>query len=182
MATTSTPTQLGSSAPDFSLPDTNGQTVSLGDFAGKKAMLVMFLCNHCPYVVHVADQLASLGRDYQSQDVGIVGINSNDVANYPSDSPEKMKEEVALRGYTFPYLFDETQAVARAYDAVCTPDIFIYDADGKLAYRGQLDDTRPKSGEISTGQDVRAALDALLASQPVSVDQKPATGCGIKWK
>ncbi len=174
--------ELGSGAPPFRLPDTDGNTVGIDDFADRKALLVMFICNHCPYVKHVADELARLGRDYEGRGVGIVAINSNDVANYPDDSPEKMKQEKAERGYSFPYLFDETQEVARAYHAACTPDFFLFDADRKLVYRGQLDDSRPGSEVAVTGRDLRAALDALLEGRDVPREQKPSMGCNIKWK
>ncbi|HOA52167.1 MAG: thioredoxin family protein [Thermogutta sp.] len=173
---------LGAPAPNFSLPDTEGRIVRLSDFRGAPALLVAFMCNHCPYVKHVADHLAALAKEYQAKGVAVVGINSNDVENYPEDSPEKMREEVALRGYTFPYLFDETQEVAKRYGAACTPDFFLFDKEQRLVYRGQLDDSRPNNGIPVTGKDLRAALDAVLAGQPVSPDQKPSLGCNIKWK
>lgn len=173
---------LGAPAPNFSLPDTEGRIVRLSDFRGAPALLVAFMCNHCPYVKHVADHLAALAKEYQAKGVAVVGINSNDVENYPDDSPEKMREEVALRGYTFPYLFDETQEVAKRYGAACTPDFFLFDKEQRLVYRGQLDDSRPNNGIPVTGKDLRAALDAVLAGQPVSPDQKPSLGCNIKWK
>ncbi len=174
--------ELGSHAPPFTLPDTDGNTVSIDDFADRKALLVMFICNHCPYVKHVADELARLGRDYEPRGVGIVAISSNDVANYPDDSPQKMKEEKAARGYTFPYLFDETQEVAKAYQAACTPDFFLFDDQRRLVYRGQLDDSRPGNDSPVTGKDLREALDAVLAGSPVPTVQKPSMGCNIKWK
>jgi len=180
--TASTMLPLGTPAPNFSLPDTEGKTVSLSDFADAPALLVIFMCNHCPYVKHVAAGLAQLAKDYQGRGVAVVGISSNDVANFPDDSPEKMAEEVRVRGYTFPYLYDETQEVAKAYRAACTPDFYIFDKDQKLVYRGQMDDSRPESGIPVTGNDLRAALDAVLAGQPVSEDQKPSLGCNIKWK
>ncbi len=181
--TPSTMLALGTPAPDFSLPDAvSGGTVSLGDFKGNKALVVMFICNHCPYVKHVADELAAIGRDYGDRGVGLVAISSNDVANYPDDSPDKMKAEAEARGYTFPYLFDDDQSVAKAYDAACTPDFYVFDADQKLAYRGQLDDSRPNSGQPVTGADLRTAIDALLAGDQPSDDQKPSMGCNIKWK
>ncbi len=180
--TPSTMLPLGTQAPDFALPDTDGKTVTLDDFKDAKALLVMFICNHCPYVIHVADELARLGRDYQDKGVGIVAICSNNIETHPQDSPEKMKEEKAKRGYTFPYLFDETQQVAKAYTAACTPDFFLFDADRKLVYRGQLDDSRPNTDIPVTGKDLRAAIDAVLAGLPVSPDQKPSMGCNIKWK
>jgi len=173
---------LGTAAPDFKLPDTNGRTVALADFAGKPALLVVFMCNHCPYVKHIRSGLAQLARDYQPRGAAIVGINSNDAANYPDDSPARMKDEVKIAGYLFPYLYDDTQAVARAYRAACTPDLFLFDRDRKLVYRGQLDDSRPGNGLPVTGKDLRAALDAVLAGKPVGPDQKPSVGCNIKWK
>jgi peroxiredoxin len=173
---------LGTAAPDFKLPDTNGKTVSLADFQGQPALLVIFMCNHCPYVKHLRAGLAQLARDYRPRGAAIVGVNANDVANYPEDSPAKMKEEVKAAGYLFPYLFDAAQAVARAYRAACTPDFYLFDKHQKLVYRGQFDDSRPGNGIPVTGKDVRAALDAVLAGQPVPPDQKPGIGCNIKWK
>lgn len=173
---------LGSQAPDFALPDTEGRMVRLSDFDGAPALLVIFMCNHCPYVKHVADRLAQIAKQYQAKGVAIVGINSNDVENYPDDSPQKMREEVKLRGYTFPYLYDETQSVAKAYRAACTPDFFLFDKDRRLVYRGQLDDSRPNNGIPVTGKDLCAAMDAVLAGQAVAADQKPSLGCNIKWK
>jgi len=180
--TASTMLPLGTAAPDFALPDANGRTVSLGDFAGAPALLVMFICNHCPYVKHVAAGLAQLAREYQQRGVAIVGINSNDVENFPEDAPAKMAQEVRQRGYTFPYLYDETQEVAQTYHAACTPDFFVFDKDRKLVYRGQMDVSRPGNGIPVTGEDLRAALDAVLAGKPVLKDQKPSMGCNIKWK
>ncbi len=180
--TASTMLPLGTSAPDFSLPDTAGRTVSLADFKDSPALLVIFMCNHCPYVQHVADGLAKLAKDYQQRGVAVVGINSNDTATHPDDSPAKMADEVRQRGYTFPYLFDETQQVAKAYRAACTPDFFLFDSQRKLVYRGQMDDSRPQSGVPVTGQDLRRALDAVLARAPVPEPQKPSLGCNIKWK
>ena len=180
--TPSTMLPLGTTAPDFKLPDTNGKKVSLTDFKGKSALLVLFICNHCPYVKHLRTGLAQLARDYLPKQVAIVGINSNDVANYPEDSPAKMKEEVKSAGYMFPYLYDESQAVAKAYRAACTPDIYLFDGNQKLVYRGQFDDSRPGNGIPVTGKDLRAALDALLGGQPVSPNQKASMGCNIKWK
>ena len=173
---------LGTAAPDFRLPDTNGKTVSLADFKDKPALLVLFICNHCPYVKHIRAGLAQLARDYLPKGAGIVAINSNDVANYPDDSPARMKEEVKSAGYLFPYLYDETQAVAKAYRAACTPDIYLFDKARKLAYRGQMDDSRPGNGVPVTGKDLRAALDAVLGGKPVSPTQKASMGCNIKWK
>jgi peroxiredoxin len=169
-------------APDFSLPDTDGRLVSLDDFSGKPALLVAFICNHCPFVKHVAAGFAKLAKDYQKRGVAVVAINSNDAKNYPDDSPEKMAEEVKIRGYTFPYLYDETQETAKAYGAACTPDFYVFDEDRKLVYRGQMDSSRPSSGRPVTGEDLRAALDAVLDGQSPSVKQKPSIGCNIKWK
>ncbi len=180
--TPSTMLPLGTTAPDFSLPDTNGKTVSPRDFKDKSALLVLFICNHCPYVKHIRTGLAELARDYISRSVGIVGINANDVANYPDDSPGKMKEEVRSAHYTFPYLYDESQTVAKAYRAACTPDIYLFDKKRKLVYRGQFDDSRPGNGIPVTGKDLRTALDAVLAGRPVSPNQKASMGCNIKWK
>ncbi|MEM7476406.1 MAG: thioredoxin family protein [Planctomycetota bacterium] len=180
--TASTMLELGTTAPDFSLPDYNNNTVSLAQFQGKKALLVVFLCNHCPYVKHVAPELAKLGADYQAKEVGVVGISSNDVEKYPDDAPALMKEEAAHQGYNFPYLFDEDQSVAQAYQAACTPDFYLFDGDFKLVYRGQLDDSRPKEGSVPDGRDLRAALDAVLAAAPIPEPQKPSIGCNIKWK
>jgi len=173
---------LGTVAPDFQLPDTNGKIVALGEFKGQPALLVVFMCNHCPYVKHIRAGLAHLARDYQPRGVATVGINSNDVANYPEDSPARMKEEVKSAGYLFPYLYDETQTAAKAYRAACTPDFYLFGKDRKLVYRGQLDDSRPGNGIPVTGKDLRAALDAVLAGKPVAADQKPSIGCNIKWK
>ena len=173
---------LGTTAPDFQLPDTDGKTVSLADFKDKAALIVIFMCNHCPYVIHIREGLAQLARDYAPHGVGMVGINANDVDNYPADSPAKMKEEVKAAGYTFPYLYDETQAVAKAYRAACTPDIFLFDQNRRLVYRGQFDASRPGSGVPVTGKDLRAALDAVLAGQSVSEQQTASMGCNIKWK
>lgn len=173
---------LGSSAPEFSLPDvTTGQAVSLKDFAGKKALMVVFICRHCPYVQHIKGALAGIGRDYAAKDAAIVAISANDPAAYPADAPESLAEMAKEEGFTFPFLFDESQDTAHAYTAVATPDTFIFDKDRKLVYRGQFDDTRPQ-GDPATGKDVRAALDSVLAGRPVSPDQKPAIGCGIKWR
>jgi len=173
---------LGTTAPDFKLPDPDGKAVSLADFKDKSALLVLFICNHCPYVKHIRAGLAQLARDYLPKHVAIVGINSNDVANYPEDSPAKMKLEAKSAGYTFPYLYDESQAVAKAYRAACTPDIYLFDHNRKLVYRGQFDDSRPGNGIPVTGKDLRAALDAVLAGKLVLPDQKASVGCNIKWK
>ncbi len=180
--TLSTMTPLGTAAPDFALPDTQGRTVRLSDFRESRALLVAFLCNHCPFVKHVAPTFAALAREYQKKGVAIVAINANDAERYPDDSPAKMVEEVRARGYTFPYLFDATQQVARTYRASCTPDFFLFDAKRKLVYRGQLDSSRPGNNVPPTGADLRAAIDAVLAGRPVPADQKPSIGCNIKWK
>ncbi len=173
---------LGTTAPDFRLPDTDGNFVSPADFKDKSALLVLFICNHCPYVKHIRTGLAQLARDYQPKQVAVVGINANDVANYPEDSPARMKEEVKSAGCTFPYLYDESQAVAKAYRAACTPDIYLFDKNHKLVYRGQFDDSRPGNGIPVTGKDLRAALDAVLTGKPVPANQKASIGCNIKWK
>lgn len=170
---------LGTIAPPFELPDPDGKLYSLPDSAD--AFVVMFICNHCPFVKHVREELARLGRDYRSN-VAIVAINSNDIESHPGDSPAMMKLEAAKWGYTFPYLFDADQSVARAYRAACTPDFFVFDRDRKLVYRGQLDGSRPSNHVPSDGRDLRAALDATLAGQPVADDQHPSIGCSIKWK
>lgn len=180
--TASTMLPLGTEAPDFSLPDYNGQTVARDDFRGKKGLLVIFMCNHCPYVKHVAPELTRLSNDYMAKDIGVVGISSNDVDNYPDDSPEKMKEEAESQGYEFPYLYDADQSAAQDYKAACTPDFYLFDADLKLVYRGQLDDSRPKEGSTPNGSDLRAALDALLGGASIPEPQKPSIGCNIKWK
>ena len=180
--TLSTMLPLGTKAPDFALPDTTGKTVSLADFRGKPALLVIFMCNHCPYVKHVADALAKLAAEYQRKGVGVVGISANDIETHPDDAPAKMVEEAALRGYTFPYLYDATQEVAKAYRAACTPDFFVFDKDQRLVYRGQMDASRPNSGVPVTGEDLRAALDAVLADRAAPAEQRPSMGCNIKWK
>ncbi|MFB3050652.1 MAG: thioredoxin family protein [Acidimicrobiia bacterium] len=183
MATTSTMLALGTEAPDFSLPDTvSGDVVSLADYSDKKGLLVMFICNHCPYVKHVRQELARLGIDYSDSGLGIVAISSNDIDAYPADSPEAMKTEAETFGYSFPYLYDETQMVAAAYTAMCTPDFFLFGAENKLAYRGRLDESRPDSGIPVTGNELRAAIDAVLAGDLVSNQQLPSMGCSIKWK
>jgi peroxiredoxin len=173
---------LGTPAPDFALPDPDGRIVALSDFAGAPALLVMFLCNHCPYVKHIRSGLAALAREYMDKGVAVVAINSNDAQAYPDDSPARMKEEAAAAGYPFPYLVDEAQNAARAYRAACTPDFFLFDRERKLAYRGQFDDSRPGNGIPVTGEDLRAALDAVLAGRPPSGQQRPSIGCSIKWK
>lgn len=173
---------LGTVAADFELPDVKGTLVSIKDFSDEAALLVMFICNHCPFVKHVRAELARLGRDYSPRDVAIVAINSNDVVNYPEDSPNKMAEVASEAGYCFPYLIDESQAVARAYRAACTPDFFLFGRSHGLVYRGQLDDSRPGNGLPVTGMDLRAALDGLLAGKSPTIEQKPSLGCNIKWK
>lgn len=181
MAQSSSMLPLGTSLPQFSLTDVVfGKTVSSADFSGK-ALLVMFICRHCPYVKHVQDELAKIGNDYKDK-IGIVAISSNDAQSYPEDAPESLKEQAEEVGFSFPYLYDQSQDVAKAFTAACTPDLFLFDSEGKLVYRGQLDDSRPDSGIPVTGKDLRAAVDALLSGQPISSDQKPSLGCGIKWK
>lgn len=181
-ATPSTMLALGTAAPDFSLPEVaSGRTVSLHDFAGEKALLVVFLCAHCPYVVHVAPELARLGRDYAGKGVAIVGITANDIADYPQDAPEPTAAFARAHGFAFPILFDESQSVAQAYTAACTPDFFLFGGDRRLVYRGQLDRSRP-GGAAPDGADLRAALDALLDGRTVSEKQFPSIGCNIKWK
>ncbi len=173
---------LGAAAPDFSLPGTDGRVHSLRDFAGKQALLVMFVCNHCPYVKHVADELARLGSDYQAKGAGVVAISANDAESHPADGPDRMVDEAKARGYSFPYLYDESQAIAKAYNAACTPDFFLFDAQRTLVYRGQLDGSRPGNGIPVTGADLRAAIDAVLAGKPAPTHQRPSVGCNIKWK
>lgn len=180
--TPSTMLALGTQAPDFRLPDPMGRQVALKDFAGAEVLVVMFLCNHCPFVKHIAEQLASMARDYTGRSVAFVGINANDAAAYPEDSPAKMGEYARTWGFTFPYLVDESQAVARAYRAACTPDFFAFDRARRLAYRGQLDASRPGNGIGVTGADLRGAIDAMLAGKAPNSDQKPSIGCNIKWK
>jgi thiol-disulfide isomerase/thioredoxin len=181
--TASTMLPLGAAAPDFSLPGVvDNRAVSLEHFKEKKGLLVMFICNHCPFVVHVAEELARLGRDYALSDIGIVAISANDATGYPDDTPEKLKGMVERLGLTFPYLYDESQATAKAYSAACTPDFFLFDDDRRLVYRGQLDDSRPGNSVPVTGKDLRRAMDALQNGDPISADQKPGIGCNIKWK
>lgn len=180
--TPSTMIELGTPAPEFSLPDPDGKLVSLHDFEDAPALLVAFLCNHCPYVQHIRHQFAAFVREYQPKGLAAVGINANDVANYPDDSPEKMAEEIRSIGYTFPYLYDETQEVAKRYQAACTPDFFLFDKERKLVYRGQFDDSRPRNDAPVTGKDLRTAVDALLTGRPVPENQKASLGCNIKWK
>ncbi|QDT65090.1 thioredoxin family protein [Calycomorphotria hydatis] len=179
--TASTMLPIGTEAPDFELTNVDGNTVSLSDFAGKP-LLVIFMCNHCPFVIHLRSALADFTKEYQEKGFAVVGISSNDVDMYPDDSPEKMVEEAESAGYTFPYLYDATQEVAKAYHAACTPDFFVFDAEHKLAYRGQFDDSRPSNEVAITGNDLRGACDAVLAGQAVPEAQKPSIGCNIKWK
>jgi peroxiredoxin len=179
--TPSTMLPIGTEAPDFSLVNVDGRTVSLGDFDDAPALLVVFMCNHCPFVKHLADSLAQFANEYIPKGLAVVGISSNDVANHPADSPEQMVREAEERGYQFPYLYDETQEVAKAYQAACTPDFFLFDKDRRLVYRGQFDDSRPDSGIPITGKDLRAAVDAVLAGKKPSEKQLPSIGCNIKW-
>lgn len=180
--TASTMLELGTSAPDFSLPNVDGSTVSLSDVSGKAGLLVAFICNHCPFVVHIRDEFAKFANEYQEKGIAVVAISSNDVENYPQDSPEKMKEEADAHGYTFPYLYDGDQSVAQAYKAACTPDLFLFDGDTKLVYRGQFDGSRPGNGVPVTGKDLRAACDAVLSGAAIPEPQIPSIGCNIKWK
>jgi peroxiredoxin len=180
--TASTMLELGSPAPDFCLPDPQGRQVCRDDFKDKPALLVVFMCNHCPFVKHIRSALAKMVREYQEEGLAMVGINANDVTAHPDDSPEKMADEIRAAGYTFPYLYDEQQQVAKAYRAACTPDFFLFDKHRKLVYRGQFDDARPGNNQPVTGRDLRAAVEAVLAGHAVSQDQKPSIGCNIKWK
>jgi peroxiredoxin len=174
---------LGTPAPDFALPDVvSGKTISLVDSSNAPALLVMFICNHCPYVKHIQGGMTQMAKDFQARGVGVVGISSNDVVNYPDDSPEKMKEEAQRAGYTFPYLFDESQSVARAYHAACTPDFFLFDGARRLVYRGQMDDARRGNDLPVTGKSLREAVEALLSGKAVPATQIPSLGCNIKWK
>ncbi len=181
--TNSTMLPLGTAAPDFALPDVVSEnTVALTDFKKSSALLVAFLCNHCPYVKHIQAGLTQLAKDLQARGVGVVAISANDVANYPDDSPEKMREEARRAGYTFPYLYDESQSVALAYRAACTPDFFLFDGAQRLVYRGQMDDARRASALPVTGKSLREAVDAVLSGKPVDAKQIPSLGCNIKWK
>lgn len=174
---------LGTIAPDFTMPDTvSGKTVSLDELKSDQATVIMFICNHCPFVKHVDEQLVAVANDYRSKGVSFIAISSNDVENYPQDGPELMKEEAEKLGYPFPYLYDESQEVAKAYDAACTPDFYVFNGDLKCVYRGQLDDSRPGNGKPVTGSDLRAALDEILEGKAVSAPQIPSLGCNIKWK
>ena len=181
--TPSTMLPLGTPAPDFSLPDVvSGQNVSLSDFDDKKAFLVMFICRHCPYVQHVKSELARIGKDYKDKDIEIVAISSNDINVYPEDASDSLSEMAKEEGFNFPYLFDETQEVAKSYTAACTPDLFLFDKDRKLVYRGQIDDSRPGNNVPVTGKNLRSAIDAVLSDKEVDPNQKPSMGCSIKWK
>ncbi len=180
--TASTMLPLGTAAPDFSLSNIDGTTVSLSDFQGGKGLVVMVICKHCPFVKHLRSALAEFGREYQAQGLHVVAISSNDIESHPEDSPEKMKAEAAEAGYTFPYLYDATQSVAKAYKAACTPDFFLFDGDLTLVYRGQFDASRPGNDVPVTGNDLRAACDAVLAGEPVADEQRASIGCNIKWK
>lgn len=181
--TESTMLELGTEAPDFALTDAvTGKTVHRDDFKNSDALLVLFICAHCPFVKHVEHGLAAFGKDYTGKPLAIVAISSNDAEKYPADNPEGLRQQAAALGFNFPYLYDETQTVAKAYDAVCTPDIFLFDGDRRLVYRGQFDASRPGNGIPVTGEDLRAAVDAVLAGKPVPADQKPSIGCNIKWK
>jgi peroxiredoxin len=181
-ATASTMLPLETKAPDFRLPDTKGNIISLSDFEAVPALLMIFICNHCPYVKHILDGMIKLIKEYQDRGVAVVGINSNDVENYPEDTPENMADLAKQKGFTFPYLFDETQQVAKACHAACTPDFFLFDRDRKLFYRGQMDGSRPGNGVDVTGADLRAALDDLLQKKQPPAEQKPSLGCNIMWK
>ncbi|MFC4308490.1 thioredoxin family protein [Steroidobacter flavus] len=181
MATQSTMLELGTTAPDFRLPSFDGKVTALSDFHDARGLVVAFICSHCPFVKHISHEFARFAREYQSRGIAVVAINSNDIQAYPADGPEGMAAEARSAGYTFPYLLDEPQTVAKAYRAACTPDLFLFDAQRKLVYRGQFDDSRPSKG-TATGADLRAACDALLAGTGVTKDQKPSIGCSIKWK
>src|SRR3989344_6000975 len=181
--TPSTMLPLTTTAPHFSLPDVvTGETISLETFAGKKALLVMFVCQHCPYVQHIKKEIARIGKDYEDKNLGVVAISSNDASSYPDDSPQNLKEMAKELDLSFPLCFDETQEVAKTYTAACTPDFFLFDQERGLVYRGQLDDSRPGNNQPVTGGDLRLAIEAVLNDQPVNPEQKPSTGCNIKWK
>jgi peroxiredoxin len=181
--TASTMLELGTQAPDFQLPDTvSGQTISLDRFADKTALLVIFMCAHCPFVQHVKDEIARIDRDYSDKGLGIVAISANSVETHPDDAPDKLKAMAQEMGFSFPFCYDETQETAKAYTAACTPDFFLFDRDRKLAYRGQLDDSRPGNDKPVNGKDLRSAIDAVLDGRPVEANQKPSMGCNIKWK
>ncbi len=184
--TLSTMMELGTAAPDFCLPNTNprsgGDTVSLADFNDAPALLLAFICNHCPYVIHIRDAFVGFAKDYQSKGLAVVAISANDAGTHPDDGPERMAEAASKNGFTFPYLYDESQTIARAYQAACTPDFFLFDADRRLFYRGQFDRARPRNDEPITGEDLRAAVDALLEGRDAPTEQKPSMGCNIKWR
>jgi peroxiredoxin len=181
--TASTMLALGTSAPEFQLPDVvSGKTISLATFSSSKALLVMFICQHCPFVKHVQSELAKIGHDYSDRPLSIVAISANDVANYPDDSPEKLKQMAQELQFNFPVCYDESQAVSKSYTAACTPDFFLFDGSSKLVYRGQLDDSRPSSEVPVTGRDLRQAINAVLQDQEINAEQKPSIGCNIKWK
>ena len=183
MAMESVMLPLGTTAPSFILPDvTTGKMYSLDSFHGKDALLVMFICRHCPYVKHVEQEIAKIGKDYQDKKLGIIAISSNDPTTYPDDAPDQLKEMAKRLGFRFPFCFDEQQEIAKAYKAACTPDFYLFDAQRRLVYRGQLDDSRPGNNNPVTGRDLRAAIDAVLAGKPVDDKQKPSIGCSIKWK
>ncbi len=180
--TPSTMLELGTPAPDFSLPDVvTGSLISLQTFQGKTGLLVLFICAHCPFVKHLEGAIAQLGQDYQTQSLGIVAISANSLQTHPQDGPDHLKAQAQTCGFTFPYCFDATQAIAKAYSAACTPDFFLFDGERRLVYRGQFDDSRPGNGQPVTGQDLRRAIDQLLQGQPIPIDQKPSIGCNIKW-
>ncbi|MFP4379004.1 MAG: thioredoxin family protein [Candidatus Sumerlaeia bacterium] len=181
-ATPSTMLELGTKAPDFSLKDTEGNTITRDSFEGYPGLLVIFMCNHCPFVKHIQEKLTEVTADYMQKNLGIVGINANDAEKYPDDSPEKMAEEKVKAGYPFPYLYDADQEVAKAYHAACTPDFFLFDKEMKLVYRGQFDDSRPGNDKPVTGEDLKAAMDAVLDGEDINFTQKPSIGCNIKWK
>ena len=181
--TASTMLALGTAAPEFQLPDVvSGKTISLDTYSDRQALLVMFICQHCPFVKHIQTELSKIGQDYSQKPLGIVAISANDVANYPNDSPEKLKQMAEELNFNFPICYDESQAVSKAYTAACTPDFFLFDADNKLAYRGQLDASRPSTDIPVTGEDLRKAINLVLQNQPVDFTQKPSIGCNIKWK
>ncbi|NER29303.1 MAG: thioredoxin family protein [Symploca sp. SIO1C4] len=181
--TASTMLPLGTKAPEFQLPDVvSGKTIALDSFAGKPGLLVMFICRHCPFVKHVQQELAQIGKDYNNTDLGIVAISANDAANYPNDAPDSLKEMAQQLAFTFPLCYDETQETTKAYTAACTPDFFVFDNKQQLVYRGQLDDSRPSNNLPVTGKDLRAALEALLSGETINPEQKPSIGCNIKWK
>ncbi len=175
--------ELATAAPDFALPDTvSGEIVTLAQVKKEKGILVMFICNHCPYVIHVKDEVVKLANEYQAQGIGFVAISANDIINYPDDAPDKMKDFAIQNGFTFPYLYDESQEIAKSYDAACTPDFYLFDSNLELVYRGRLDESRPGSGIPVTGKDLRTALEALIQGAAIPGEQYPSIGCNIKWK